>query len=182
MDNIEFIEQTIDNLVEKYGDADVFEAFLTTWEPLQTVRDAVDARMAKQSNKRKRNVVRYNHRDLILKADDDSCVYCGESPENPSLLEIDHIQPLEDGGDNTFENMVTSCQPCNKKKGIRAVEDFTFEVLGHPETYENLRIRTKKTREAHIENHYKNASYDEFKDEFERDGKVRGRSRFEMKE
>ena len=54
-------------------------------------------------------------RSLIMKRDGYKCLYCGAT-EN---LTIDHIHPASRGGENTWENMATSCGSCNVKKGNR---------------------------------------------------------------
>ena len=54
-------------------------------------------------------------RSLIMKRDGHKCLYCGAT-EN---LTIDHIHPASRGGENTWENMATSCNSCNVKKGNR---------------------------------------------------------------
>ena len=54
-------------------------------------------------------------RSLIMKRDGYKCLYCGAT-EN---LTIDHIHPASRGGENTWENMATSCNSCNVKKGNR---------------------------------------------------------------
>lgn len=52
----------------------------------------------------------------VLKRDDFICAYCGSSP--PSVvLQVDHIFPVSQGGTNTIDNLITSCQPCNIGKG-----------------------------------------------------------------
>lgn len=51
----------------------------------------------------------------IFKRDDFTCRYCGrKSPE--VVLEVDHITPRADGGDDDELNLVTSCWECNRGK------------------------------------------------------------------
>ena len=56
------------------------------------------------------------------------CVYCGSSG---GRLTLDHVIPRSRGGDSVWENVVTSCAPCNLKKGSRSLEEAGF-VLRHP--------------------------------------------------
>jgi hypothetical protein len=52
----------------------------------------------------------------VFKRDDFTCAYCGSTP--PSVvLQVDHIFPVSQGGTNSIDNLITSCQPCNIGKG-----------------------------------------------------------------
>lgn len=51
----------------------------------------------------------------IFKRDRFTCAYCGNTP--PSVvLEIDHIDPVSKGGDNSETNLITACFDCNRGK------------------------------------------------------------------
>ena len=54
---------------------------------------------------------RYDHR----------CFYCGKRAER---LTKDHVVPVSKNGEDTVENIVPACWPCNFKKRARLVEDF----------------------------------------------------------
>ena len=43
------------------------------------------------------------------------CQYCGSDRH----LTLDHVVPRSRGGEDTWDNLVTSCAPCNRKKGDR---------------------------------------------------------------
>ncbi len=59
----------------------------------------------------------------VFKRDDFQCQYCGKS--SPSVvLEIDHIIPKVEGGDDNFENLTTSCFDCNRGKGKNLLSDY----------------------------------------------------------
>jgi len=45
------------------------------------------------------------------------CVYCGRKDV---VFTIDHVRPKMQGGKSSFENCVTSCKPCNNKKGHKS--------------------------------------------------------------
>ena len=69
----------------------------------------------------------------IFKRDGFTCQYCGATP--PKLLEVDHIHPVILGGENDPDNLITSCQACNRGKGAvslhvvpRSMEDRAAEV------------------------------------------------------
>lgn len=51
----------------------------------------------------------------ILKRDGFRCGYCGKQPPEV-VLEVDHIQPVADGGTNDPVNLITSCHACNAGK------------------------------------------------------------------
>jgi len=53
-------------------------------------------------------------RKNILRRDKHICAYCGRG-DLP--LTIDHIMPKSQGGEDTWENLITACLPCNNKKG-----------------------------------------------------------------
>lgn len=51
----------------------------------------------------------------ILLRDNHACQYCGATP-SVHLLTLDHVVPRALGGRSTWENLVTSCRPCNGRK------------------------------------------------------------------
>jgi len=52
----------------------------------------------------------------VFKRDGFTCQYCGRRPPDV-VLACDHIHPVAEGGQNTLENLVTSCSDCNIGKG-----------------------------------------------------------------
>jgi hypothetical protein len=52
----------------------------------------------------------------IFKRDSFSCRYCGRVPPQV-VLEVDHIVPINEGGGNEEENLITACFECNRGKG-----------------------------------------------------------------
>jgi len=59
----------------------------------------------------------------IFKRDGFQCQYCGKS--SPSIvLELDHIIPKVEGGEDNLENLTTSCFECNRGKGKNLLEDY----------------------------------------------------------
>ena len=53
----------------------------------------------------------------VFKRDGFKCCYCGANPSDTVVLEVDHVVPVAEGGQNDIDNLVTSCQPCNRGKG-----------------------------------------------------------------
>lgn len=81
-------------------------------------------------NKRKHigNRLRFH----VLERDRFTCRYCGrQSPD--VILEIDHKIPVVKGGDNSIDNLVTSCYQCNSGKS-----DYVF--TNHPQYIKDLNI------------------------------------------
>jgi 5-methylcytosine-specific restriction endonuclease McrA len=77
-------------------------------------------------------VPRSGHRKISRRAlfarDGWRCVYCGEGNIR---LTLDHVVPRSRGGDSVWENVVTSCAPCNLRKGNRLLDEVAM-VLRHP--------------------------------------------------
>lgn len=51
----------------------------------------------------------------VFKRDGFKCLYCGRTPP-AVLLHVDHIIPVCSGGDNSRDNLATSCDKCNLGK------------------------------------------------------------------
>jgi 5-methylcytosine-specific restriction endonuclease McrA len=63
-------------------------------------------------------------RRAVFARDSWTCQYCGTT----SHLTVDHVIPRSRGGPSEWENIVTSCAPCNRRKGNRT----TVETGMHP--------------------------------------------------
>lgn len=59
------------------------------------------------------------------------CCYCGNT-FHTSKLNLDHVIPKSRGGKTNWENIVTSCLPCNTKKRNRTPEEAGMRLLTHP--------------------------------------------------
>jgi HNH endonuclease len=58
----------------------------------------------------------------VFKRDGFKCAYCGRcSPD--VVLEVDHVIPRVEGGDDDMLNLVTSCWDCNRGKGASLLGD-----------------------------------------------------------
>lgn len=55
-------------------------------------------------------------RRAVLARDGWTCQYCGDTRLK---LTVDHVIPKSKGGGSDWENIVTSCAPCNRQKGDR---------------------------------------------------------------
>ena len=68
------------------------------------------------------------NRTRIYKRDGYECVYCGSKKS----LTLDHVIPKSRGGENTWENLVTSCFKCNLKKGSKTPEEARMSMKHRP--------------------------------------------------
>ena len=75
-----------------------------------------------------RAVQRKISRRALFARDGWRCVYCGTTS---GRLTLDHVVPRSRGGDSVWENVVTSCAPCNLRKGNRSLEEARM-TLGRP--------------------------------------------------
>jgi 5-methylcytosine-specific restriction endonuclease McrA len=63
-------------------------------------------------------------RRAVFARDSWSCQYCGSR----SNLTVDHVIPRSKGGGSTWENIVASCAPCNRRKG----DSLPTQINMHP--------------------------------------------------
>jgi 5-methylcytosine-specific restriction endonuclease McrA len=75
-------------------------------------------------------------RAAVLQRDDWTCRYCGGE-----ATEVDHLDPRARGGATTPANLVGTCRPCNKAKGIRTPTEWWRD-----ETHERLLREAMKRR------------------------------------
>jgi len=64
----------------------------------------------------------------VFKRDGFTCQYCGGHPPLVSL-EVDHVDPVAKGGTNAIDNLITSCEECNRGKGDRLALERYSPVL-----------------------------------------------------
>src|SRR6202795_3540087 len=81
------------------------------------------------------NVPRDAHRRKITRRavfarDDWTCQYCGAR----SNLTVDHVIPRSKGGPSSWENIVASCAPCNRRKGDRTPAQANMHPHRAPRT------------------------------------------------
>lgn len=68
----------------------------------------------------------------IKRRDGNVCAYCGGSFLDQELS-VDHIIPKASGEIiNTWENLITSCVPCNSKKGGRTPDQANMKLRYTP--------------------------------------------------
>ena len=52
----------------------------------------------------------------IFRRDNFSCRYCGATAQAGAVLEVDHVKPRADGGQDVPTNLITACEGCNSGK------------------------------------------------------------------
>jgi 5-methylcytosine-specific restriction endonuclease McrA len=77
-----------------------------------------------------RRHVRFSRANVFAR-DDHTCQYCGERYAKGDL-NLDHVVPRSHGGRSTWENVVTSCVDCNRRKGGRTPEQAGFRLNKKP--------------------------------------------------
>src|SRR3954449_3619301 len=68
-------------------------------------------------------------RRAVFARDRWTCQYCGGER---GTLTIDHVVPRSRGGDSDWENIVTCCAPCNRRKGDRLPKVAGMHPLSEP--------------------------------------------------
>lgn len=70
-------------------------------------------------------------RQNIYARDRYTCQYCGVKFTSEELT-YDHILPKSRGGRTEWENIVTSCMACNRKKGGRTPHEASMRLIRRP--------------------------------------------------
>ena len=69
-----------------------------------------------------------------------TCQYCGD-PFPSEALTFDHIVPRSRGGHTSWENVVTSCELCNLKKGNQSLEVANMRLYLLPLPPSNFQLQ-----------------------------------------
>lgn len=80
--------------------------------------------------KKSRREVRFS-RANIYQRDNYTCQYCGSRYPAEDLT-FDHVIPIVQGGETTWENIVTACLTCNNKKGGRTPREAGMRLIKTP--------------------------------------------------
>ena len=89
----------------------------------------------------------------VFKRDGFSCAYCGKTPPTV-ILEVDHIEPRSEGGQDDINNLITACFDCNRGKKNIPLHKIPSKIS------ENMEVL--KEQEAQIR------EYNEFVEEIEK--------------
>jgi len=80
--------------------------------------------------------VRVTKRNIWLR-DQGHCQYCGKDLKFSDST-VDHVFPRSRGGEWSWTNLVTSCKPCNQRKGCKTLQDSRMKLLSTPDSPESL--------------------------------------------
>ena len=69
-------------------------------------------------------------RRAVFARDEWTCQYCGAR----SNLTVDHVIPRSKGGGSSWDNIVASCAPCNRRKGDLLPRQVGMRLLKPPRT------------------------------------------------
>ena len=87
-------------------------------------------------------------RRAVFARDGYECQYCGAA----SHLTMDHVIPRSRGGGSSWDNVVTSCAPCNLRKGNRLLRHSGLALRRRPRQpgSEELRNQGRKFPPNHL--------------------------------
>ncbi len=73
----------------------------------------------------KRKLTRFE----VFNRDQHTCQYCGKQSRQ---LTLDHVVPRFRGGQHTWENVVSACVPCNRRKAGRTPQEAGMKLIHKP--------------------------------------------------
>ncbi len=65
----------------------------------------------------------------VFNRDQYTCQYCGWQTKE---LTLDHIVPRRRGGKHSWENIVSACIPCNRRKGGHTPDEVGMKLIKQP--------------------------------------------------
>jgi 5-methylcytosine-specific restriction endonuclease McrA len=74
----------------------------------------------------------------IYARDEYTCQYCGHTLPTSDLT-FDHVIPVAHGGRKDWENIVTCCIDCNRRKGGRTPTEAGLRLIRQPRRPESVR-------------------------------------------
>jgi 5-methylcytosine-specific restriction endonuclease McrA len=75
--------------------------------------------------RRRRKLTRFE----IFNRDHYTCQYCGLQSHD---LTLDHVMPRFRGGQHTWENVVSACAPCNRRKAGKTPQEANMKLAKTP--------------------------------------------------
>jgi len=109
-------------MVER-GDGRLHSASTTIARPV-VIRLVSYVRVPRDTHRRKIT------RRAVFARDDWTCQYCGAR----SNLTVDHVVPRSKGGPSSWDNIVASCAPCNRRKGNSLLRQAGMNLSRQPGT------------------------------------------------
>jgi 5-methylcytosine-specific restriction endonuclease McrA len=108
-------------LVER-SDRDLHAEHFTMPRPI-VIRLTTYVRVPRDAHRRKIT------RRAVFARDRWTCQYCGGVR---GTLTLDHVIPRSRGGPSTWDNIVTCCAPCNRRKGDRLPKLAGMQLMQEP--------------------------------------------------
>jgi 5-methylcytosine-specific restriction endonuclease McrA len=132
------IAHGVDDEYQTYAWEDLLEGLVPEekrehFYPLQTVVTEVPVPkvlMLRDFDRRPPQSVKFSRGQIFLR-DRNTCQYCAKQLPRQKL-NLDHVLPRTQGGKTTWENVVTSCHPCNRRKGGRTPIQAGMKLLSQP--------------------------------------------------
>ena len=91
--------------------------------------------------------IRPAKRRAIYARDGHRCVYCGRhESELSDRLTLDHVAPVELGGGNGANNLVTACRRCNSSKQDLPLRGFLARLADLGVEVEDVARRVRNAR------------------------------------
>jgi 5-methylcytosine-specific restriction endonuclease McrA len=116
------MEYTVEvNVLERYEEV--------ARSPSLEIRFPAVAQLRKQLISEKKDV-KFSRANVYAR-DKYACQYCGHK-KPPNQLNYDHVVPRSKGGLTTWENIVTSCIPCNLRKGNHTLKQAGMVLKRQP--------------------------------------------------
>ncbi len=81
--------------------------------------------------KRPKTPIRFSRQNIYTR-DRYCCQYCGQS-YGPEELTYDHVVPRSRGGKTRWDNIVTCCVACNRRKGGRTPSEAGLALVRKPQ-------------------------------------------------
>jgi 5-methylcytosine-specific restriction endonuclease McrA len=121
------------------GKVEVVESYETVLRALSVTLSMPSVIRLRSFVRRRRVRLALSRRNVFFR-DAHQCQYCGK---NLTLRELtcDHVTPRSQGGGSTWENLVTACGPCNRRKGGRTPEQARMQLFRKPEPPGNLPVK-----------------------------------------
>jgi 5-methylcytosine-specific restriction endonuclease McrA len=107
--------------VIEHGEWDLRSASQSMQRPV-VIRLVTYVRIPRDTHRRKIT------RRAVFARDGWTCQYCGAR----SNLTVDHVIPKSKGGPSSWENIVASCAPCNRRKGDALPRQAGMQLLKQP--------------------------------------------------
>ena len=83
-------------------------------------------------------------RRAVFARDRWTCQYCGHERGN---LTVDHVIPRSKGGASTWDNIVTCCAPCNRRKGDRLPRQANMVPASAPRAPQPVDLHPRRRAE-----------------------------------